>query len=216
MNNKRLVIVGTGMLAEQVQFYLGTLDGRAVDAYVLDAEYIRDATFGQRPVLEFAEAQRRFPPDTHEVFVAIGFTATTARKRWFFAARAAGYGLPSYVHRSASVAENVRIGANTLIQELAVVAPFVLMGDNLILCPQVSINHHTRVGSHCFFAPAAVVSGDADIGECCFIGANATIRDRVRVGERCVVGAGAVIMSDCPPGGVYRAARTVRTRELEE
>lgn len=216
MKNKRLLIVGTGLLAEQVQFYFGALGGCMVDAYVLDAEYIREAAFGQRPVLDFAEAQRRFPPDTHEVFVAIGFTATAARKRWFLAAHAAGYGLPSYVHRSASVAENVRIGANTLIQELAMVSPFARLGDNLILCPQVSINHHTRVASHCFFAPAAVVSGDADIGECCFIGANATIRDRVRVGERCIVGAGAVVMSDCAPGGVYRAARTTRTRELEE
>ncbi|MFT3666245.1 acetyltransferase [Piscinibacter sp.] len=214
--DKRLVVVGTGMLAEQVHYYFDTLGGRPVDAFALDAQFIREPQFLGRPVLDFAEVQRRFPSDTHELFVAIGFTATAARKRWFLAVRAAGYSMPSYVHPSACVAANVAVGENTLIQEQAMVSPFVRLGENLILCPQVGINHHTRVGAHCFFAPAAVVAGDADIGERCFIGANATIRDRVRIGEGCVIGAGALIMADCPADGVYRAARTGRTRESEE
>ncbi len=213
---KPLVIVGTGLLAEQVHYYLGTRSGRAVDAFVLDAAYIREPRFLDRPVLDFAEAQRRFPPATHELFVAIGHTAVAARRRWFDAALAAGYTLPSYVHPSAWVAENVRIGANTLVQELAMVAPFVQLGENLILCPQVGINHHTRVGSHCFFAPSASVAGDADIGPGCFIGLGATIRDRVRIGEGCIIGAGALIMADCAAGGLYRATRTERSREIED
>jgi sugar O-acyltransferase (sialic acid O-acetyltransferase NeuD family) len=214
--DKRLLIVGTGMLAEQVQFYFGKQGGRAIDAFVLDAEYIREPAFNGRPVLDFAEAQKRFAPTTHELFVAIGFTATVARKRWFLAARAAGYTLPSHVHRSAWVAENVRVGANTLIQELVMVSPFVRLGENLMLCPQVGINHHSRIGSHCFFAPSVAVAGDVDIGECCFVGAHATIRDRVRIGEGCVVGAGALIMGDCPPRGLYRAERTERSGEAKD
>ena len=54
---KPLVIVGTGLLAEQVHYYLGTRSGRAVDAFVLDAAYIREPRFLDRPVLDFAEAQ---------------------------------------------------------------------------------------------------------------------------------------------------------------
>lgn len=211
MNAKPLVIVGTGMLAEQVAFYFEA-QGRTVDAFALDPQYIREAQFLGRPVLPVDEARQRFTPASHAMFVAIGFTATLARKRWFEQLRAEGYELPSYVHPSACVAPNVGVGANTLIQEQVVVAPFAQLGENLMLCPQVGINHHTRVGSHCFFAPAAVVAGDARIDELCFIGTNATIRDRVHVGEGCVIGAGAVIMADCPPGGVYRTPRTERTR----
>ena len=95
---------------------------------------------------------------THDLFIAIGFLATQARQRKFELARARGYTLPSYVHPSAWVAENVRVGANTLIQEQAVVSPFATLGDDVFLCPQVGINHHTRVGAHCFFAPASVVA----------------------------------------------------------
>jgi sugar O-acyltransferase (sialic acid O-acetyltransferase NeuD family) len=212
---KPIVIVGTGLLAEQMRFYFEHQAGWRVEAHALDPEYLREDTFLERPVLAFDDAVQRFPAATHDLFVAIGHTATAARKRKVLAAQALGYALPSFVHASASVAPGVAIGPNTLIQELAVVAPFVRLGDDVMLCPQVGINHHTRVGAHCFFAPAAVVCGEAQIGELCFIGANATIRDRVTVGDGCVIGAGAVVMADCEPRGLYRAARTARTRTLE-
>lgn len=211
--SKPLIIVGVGLLAEQVHFYLDTLGGRTVEAFVVDPQYLQEPTFLERPVLPKEEALRRFPPSTHDAFVAIGFLATKARQRWFDALRALGYELASYVHPSACVAANVSVGPNTLIQEQVMVSPFAQLGPNLVLCPQVGINHHTRVGAHCFFAPAAVVAGQATLGERCFIGTNATIRDRIRVGDDCVIGAGAVIMRDCPAGGVYRVTPTSRTRE---
>lgn len=208
--DKPIVIVGTALLAEQMHFYFTGAAGRRVEAFAVDAEYRKEDSFCGRPVLEFGEALQRFSPGTHDLFIAIGFLATQARQRKFEQARALGYTMPSYVHPSAWVAANVRVGANTLIQEQAVVSPFATLGDDVFLCPQVGINHHTRVGAHCFFAPAAVVAGDADIGEACFIGTHATIRDRVRVGPRCVIGAGAVIMTDCAADGVYPGPRSAR------
>jgi sugar O-acyltransferase (sialic acid O-acetyltransferase NeuD family) len=208
--SKPIVIIGTALLAEQMHFYFAQRAGRRVEAFAVDAQYLGAERFCGQPVLEFEEALRRFGRHTHEMFVAIGFLATEARKQKVERLRALGYTLPTYVHPSAWVAENVRLGVNTLVQEQAVVAPFAELGDDVFLCPQVGINHHTRVGAHCFFAPAAVVAGDASIGECCFVGANATIRDRVTIGARCVIGAGAVIMEDCAEDGLYAAARTAR------
>lgn len=216
MTSKRLVIVGTGMQAEETVYYFGTLGGIEVDAFLLDPEYLKEPSFLGRPVLGFDDARRRFPPATHALFVAIGMTAMQARRRWFGAARTAGYALPNYVHPSASVARNVVLGANTIVKDLVVVSPFATLGDDLILCPQVNISHHARLGSHGFYAPGAIVSGGATIGEGCFIGAGAIVRDRITVGDGCIVGAGAVVMEDCAPHGVYRAARTSRTRTNRE
>lgn len=213
--DKPLIIVGTGMQAEETHFYFSTFGGRAIDAFVLDPEYLREPTFLQRPVLEFAEARRRFPPRTHDLYVAIGMMAMDARRRWFLAARDAGYTMPSFVHPTALVASNVTVGANTVIKEMAVVAPFAQVGDDLIVCQQASIGHHARVGDHCFLAPATILSGAVEVGERCFLGTGCVVRDRVRIGDGCIIGAGAVVMGDCPPGGVYRAARTVRTREVK-
>lgn len=211
--HRPLIIVGTGMQAELAEYHFGTV-GRDTAAFVLDPDYLRDDSFHGRPVLDFAEARRRFPPETHELFVSIGFTATAARRRWFDAAQAAGYTLPSYVHPTASVAGNVRLGANTLIRELAVVCPFAQLGDDVFLGPHASIGHHSRVGSHVFMAPGATLAGAVVLGEGCFVGLQATVRDRVSVGAGCIIGAGALIMADCAPHGLYRAARTERLREL--
>jgi sugar O-acyltransferase (sialic acid O-acetyltransferase NeuD family) len=213
---KALLIVGTGMQAEETVYYLGTLGGHEVDAFLLDPEYLKEPTFLGRPVLAFDDARVRFPAATHALFVAIGMTAMQARRRWFLAARDAGYALPTYVHPSASVARNVVLGANTIVKDLAVVSPFATLGHDLILCPQVNISHHARLGSHGFYAPGAIVSGSAVIGEGCFVGAGAIVRDRVSVGDGCIIGAGAVVMEDCAPHGVYRAARTSRTRTTKE
>lgn len=212
--SQRLIVVGTGMQAELAQFYFGQLGGREIDAFVLDPEYLREESYLGRPVMDFAEARRRYPPATHGLFVGIGMLATAARKRWYLAAREAGYELPSFVHRSAVVSENVAVGAGTLIKELVCVAPFARLGDNLILNSQCGISHHCGVGDHSFIAPAATLAGGVEIGECCFVGAGAIIRDRVRIGAGCVIGAGTVIMADCAPGGLYRPTRTERTRDL--
>jgi hypothetical protein len=80
--HRPLIVVGTGMQAELVEYHFGA-EGRQTAAFVLDPEYLREDSLRGRPVLDFAEARRRFPPETHDLFVSIGFTATAARQRWF-------------------------------------------------------------------------------------------------------------------------------------
>jgi len=206
-----LLIFGTGAMAEQVHYYFTQHAGRRVEAFTVDAGYVGDGRFGGLPVLAFSEAQLRFPPATHDLFVAIGYTQRNqARRRMFLAARALGYTLPSFVHESAVLARNVSVGANCLVRELSTVQPFAVLGDNLNVAVRVIVSHHVRIGDHCFLAPGAVVCGGSTIGEACFIGAGATIRDGVTVGAGCVIGAGALILSDCEPDGVYAAPGTPR------
>lgn len=206
--DKRLIVVGTGMLAEQAQYYLGDLGGRSIDAFVLDPQYVCEDSFLGRPVLTLGEAQRRFAPATHEAFIAIGLMATAARKRWYDTLCGSGYALASYVHPSAVVATNVAVQPGTMIQELVAVSPFARLGANVVLCVQAAVSHHTRVGDHSFFAPAARVAGAADIGERCFLGIGAIVRDRIRLGDGCVIGAGAVVMKDCPADSLVPGPRS--------
>jgi sugar O-acyltransferase (sialic acid O-acetyltransferase NeuD family) len=206
---KPLLIFGAGLQADLARYYFAEHASRHVEAFTVDAAYVGDGRFDGLPVLDFAEAQQRFPPATHDLFVAIGYTQLNqVRKRVFESARALGYALPSFVHPTASVARNVRIGANTLLREMAVVSPFARVGDGCQLGTRALVSHHARIGSHCWLSPGALVCGNAQVGEACFIGANATLRDGITVGASCVIGAGALILADCEPGGVYAAAAT--------
>jgi sugar O-acyltransferase (sialic acid O-acetyltransferase NeuD family) len=209
--SKALVIFGVGDLAEQAHYYFAQHAGRQVEAFTVDAEFLTTPHFAGLPVLAFEEAQRRFPPATHEIFVAVGYSrANSVRRRVFLDAQARGYTLPSFVHETAVVARNVRIGANCLLRELAAVSPFATLGDNVFVGVHANVSHHACVASHVFIAGGATVCGRAVIGEGCFIGARAMVRDRVSVGPGCIVGAGAVILGDCAAAGVYAAAATVR------
>jgi sugar O-acyltransferase (sialic acid O-acetyltransferase NeuD family) len=209
--SKPLLIFGAGSLAEQAHYYFTEHAGRRVDAFVVDAGYLSAGRFCDLPVLAADELASRFPPATHDLFVAIGYTnANQARKRTFLAMQARGYSLPSFIHEKAVVARHVQVGANTLVRELAAVSPFAVLGDNLVLGVHVSVSHHVQVGSHSYLSVGSTICGAAVLGECCFVGANSTVRDRVTVGAGCTIGAGAVIMDDCVAGGVYPAPASRR------
>ena len=68
---KPLLIFGTGEYAEIAHYYFSQHAGRHVDAFTVEAAFVGDGHFCGLPVLDFAEAQRRFAPATHDLFVAI-------------------------------------------------------------------------------------------------------------------------------------------------
>ncbi|HYN61134.1 MAG TPA: NeuD/PglB/VioB family sugar acetyltransferase [Rubrivivax sp.] len=209
--SKPLVIFGVGDLPEQAYYYFSQHAGRQVEAFTVDAEFLTTDHFAGLPVLPFEETQRRFPPATHELFVAIGYSrANSVRRRVFLDAQARGYTLPSFVHETAVVARNVHIGANCLLRELAALSPFATLGDNVFVGVHANVSHHARIASHVFIAGGAIVCGRAILGEGCFIGASSVVRDQASVGPGCIVGAGAVILGDCDAGGVYVATPTPR------
>lgn len=162
-------------------------------------------------MLAFDEAQRRFPPTTHDLFVAVGYSQLNqGRKRVVELAQALGYTLPSFAHESAVVARNASMGANCMVRELAAVSPFARLGDGVMIGMQTGVSHHVRIDNHAWLSAGSVVCGSATIGERCFIGANATVVDKVSVGSGCIIGAGAFIMGDCAADGVYAATPTQR------
>ena len=61
-----------GDLAEQALYYFEQHAGRRVEAFTADAAYVGTGRFSGLPVLAFEEAQQRFAPATHDLFVAVG------------------------------------------------------------------------------------------------------------------------------------------------
>lgn len=209
--SKPLIIFGVGDLPDQAHYYFSQHAGRQVEAFTVEAAFHTTSQFAGLPVLPFDEAQRRFLPATHELFVAVGYSQINQlRRRMVMQARALGYTMPSFVHETACVARNVRIGANSLLREQAVVSPFATLGDGVMIGMHVSVSHHARIEDYVWLSADSVVCGGASIGECCFVGANATVRDKVTVGARCIVGAGSLILGDCAADGVYACAPTPR------
>jgi sugar O-acyltransferase (sialic acid O-acetyltransferase NeuD family) len=211
--SRRLVIFGTGEIAELAHVYFSAQQAYDVVAFTVDAAYVEAASFRGLPVVPFEEIQRHYPPEDHALFAALSYSKLNAvRKAKYLAGKALGYGFASYVSPRATILNEGRIGDNCFILEDNTIQPFVTIGNNVTLWSGNHVGHHVTIRDHTFIASHVVISGGVQIGEQCFIGVNATLRDHVSIGDRCVIGAGALILENADPEGVYMGNATERAK----
>lgn len=209
----KLVIFGTGDIAELAHYYFTSDSHYEVAAFTADRDHVSGDSFRGLPVVAFEEMSDAFPPATHDLFVALSYSKLNAvRKEKYFASKALGYGIASYVSSRATVLNDGRIGENCFILEDNTIQPFVTIGHNVTLWSGNHIGHHSTIEDHVFISSHVVVSGGVTVGEASFIGVNATLRDHIAIGPRCVIGSGALILADAEAEGVYMGSGSERSR----
>lgn len=210
---KRLVIFGTGEIAQIAHFCFSNDSEYEVAAFTVDRDFLTNDSFCGLPVVPFENVIENFPVSSHSFFVALSYSQLNKiRKEKYLAAKSLGYQFASYVSSRATVLNDGKIGENCFIFEDNTIQPFATLGNNVILWSGNHIGHHSTIHDHTFIASHAVISGGVEIGEQCFIGVNATFRDHIKIGDKCIVGAGALMLSDAEPEGLYVGSATVRSR----
>lgn len=210
---KKVIIFGTGDIAQLAHYYFQNDSSYEVVAFTVDAAYLKESILCDLPVIAFENIVTTYPPNEIELFVALSYTKLNEiRKEKYIAAKAKGYRIASYISSHATVLNNHEIGENCFILEDNTIQPFVKIGNNVTLWSGNHIGHHSVIHDHNFIASHVVVSGGVTLGESCFIGVNATLRDHITIGEKCVIGAGALILNDTEPQGVYLGAATERSK----
>jgi sugar O-acyltransferase (sialic acid O-acetyltransferase NeuD family) len=205
----KVVVFGTGSFAQCVHFYLTHDSPHDVVAFTVSAERLTEPELLGLPVVPFEEVSERYPPDGHEMYVAVGYSRVNRLRAELCAeAKAKGYRLLSYVSSKATTWPGLEIGENCFIFEDNTVQPFGRIGDDVVLWSGNHIGHHVTIGDHCFLASHIVVSGHVTIGAYTFIGVNVTIRDAIEIGESNVIGGGAILMRSTADREVYIAPRT--------
>lgn len=210
---KTLIIFGSGDIAQLAHYYFSADSNYEVAAFTVDAAHITEKSLCGLPIVPFEELRDLYSPDVHEVFVALSYSKLNqVRREKYFATKALGYRLGSYISSHATVLNDGRIGDNCFILEDNTIQPFVVIGNNVTLWSGNHIGHHSTIRDHCFIASHAVISGGVEIGESCFVGVNATLRDHIKVGEKCVIGAGSILLADAESEGVYVGQETGRAK----
>lgn len=206
----RLVILGTGSLAQLLDFSLRDATDHEVVAFTSTADRMTGDSFLGRPLVPFERVAECYPPTHHSMFVAIGYhRMNRVRSHFYGEARELGYPLISHVSPHAVHDGVTAIGDNCCVLGGATIEPFASIGDDVIIWSGAHVSHHSSIGDHSFLAPRATVAGHATVGRYCFLGANATVRDSVTIADDCLVGAGATILADTSPRQVYVADRTL-------
>ena len=206
---KKLVVYGTGMWAELVDFYFRNDSAYEVVAFTNAAAFIREDSFQGRPVVPFEEVERKFPVDEYDIFIAVGYLKMNKiRQARVAEAKAKGYTCATYISSRAMCFGNAS-GENCFILENNVIQPFTVIGRNVIMSSDNHIGHHGKIGDNCFISSNVVIAGACEIGRNCFLGVNSTIRDHIKLGPFVVVTPGAVVMKDCGERTVVQPAHSI-------
>lgn len=194
---KKLVIYGSGLIAEVAEFYFRTDSGYRIEAFTNAGKFIKEDRFNGMPILAFEELESTHPPSEYDIFIALGYSKTNqVRQQRYIEATQKGFVCATYVSSRATYYDTP-VGANCFILENNVIQPFVTIGDNVTLWSGNHIGHHSKIGSHSFISSHVVISGGCNIGENCFLGVNSTLRDNIELGSFVVVASGAVVMKNC-------------------
>ncbi|MBD1912375.1 MULTISPECIES: acetyltransferase [unclassified Leptolyngbya] len=200
----KVVIFGTGDIAQIAHFYLAHDSEHEVVAFTVNREYLSDRTFCGLPVVAFEEVEQHYTPGKYTMFIAVSYAKLNqVRTEKYEQAKAKGYSLISYISSRATHWGDTQIGDNCFIFEDNTIQPFVKIGNNVTLWSGNHIGHHAEIEDNCFITSHVVISGGVKVGKNTFIGVNSTLRDHITVGAYCVIGAGSLILKDTQESEVY-------------
>ncbi len=111
--------------------------------------------------------------------------------------------LVTLIHPHAVIAEDVVIGAGTVVMAGAVINPGVRIGKGCIINTCSSVDHDCKVGDYAHIAVGSHLCGTVTVGAGTWIGAGATVSNNVSICSDCMIGAGAVIVNDIKESGIY-------------
>jgi acetyltransferase EpsM len=189
-----LVILGTGVFAEEVADLVAQSGGHELVAFVENWERDRAGReLGGHPVIWVDELAER--AGEWRAVCAIG---SPERRGYVDHVGGLGIEFATVVHPSAVVAPSARLGAGCIVSPGVVVGAHTEVGEHVILNRGVLVGHHTRVGRCVTMSPGANVAGCVEIGDGAYIGMGAAVIDRRTVGPGALVAAGAVVVNDVP------------------
>jgi sugar O-acyltransferase (sialic acid O-acetyltransferase NeuD family) len=211
MKIKKLVIFGTGDIAQLAKYYFDIDSTYEVVAFTVDKDYCLTSTFENLPLFPFEEIEAHFSCNDVELFIALSYAQMNKlRTIKYLKAKEMNYKIASYISSSCSYLSQFPPGENAFILEDNTIQPFVKIGDNVTLWSGNHIGHHSVIESHNFISSHVVISGHCVVESNCFLGVNATITHGVTIGKECIIGAGAIITKKTEEFSVYVPQKSIK------
>ncbi len=200
----KVVIFGCGQGADIAFRYLANDSPHEICGFAVDEAYLDKSRFHDLPVVGYETLEDVFPPNTHKLFVPLGFQRMNRlRAEKYLDARSRGYGFVSYVNSSIFRVAPIVVGENCFILENQSINLDVRIGNNVVIWSGNQIGDRSVIGDHVWITSQVAIAGDVTIGEHSFLGINSTISNNVVLAPGTFVGANALITKNTVKGGVY-------------
>lgn len=203
---EKIVIYGNRAVALGMYHAFTGRPNYEVVAFTVDRESWQGDQFCGLPVIPFDVIRNECPPETHKMFIAVGYVKNnTIRRDRFLTSREMGYRLPTFVSATAAVSSHTPIGDNCVVGNFTAISSTAKIGQNVWISDGCIIGEDVVVGDHCYLSGGVSVGGYSRIGSGSYLGIRATVRNKVSIGKECVIGAGALMLEDAEDGSVYMA-----------
>lgn len=206
MKKEKILIFGNSPFARHICYQIQNFSEFEVEAFVVDDEYKTTDKFCDKPLLGLSEIGQNYNCSEYKFFVAIGYSKMNKlREEKFNYLKNLGYDFINFIHPSAIIAPNVKLGKNCIILENTVLQPFVQIEDNTFIWASTTICHDCVIGKNVFIASNVCINGEVIIENNCFIGASATIRNGITLKDSCLIGAGCTVLENIEANAVLKS-----------
>ena len=202
MSNK-IVIFGTGEIAELAYFYFTNDSKYDVVAFTADDEYVNCDSFNNLPLIPFSKIENEYPNTEYKAHVALSYNyLNQVRKEKYKLMKQKGYTLVNYVCSKAVFWDDLNIGDNCFILENQTIQPTVIIGNNVMIWSGNHLGHGCKINDHAYISSHVCISGHTEIGESCFIGVNSTFKDFLKIGNDVFIAMDACVTKNVPDDSV--------------
>jgi len=189
-------IVGTGDYLQEVLLIWQQAYGQGAPEKI-EIPQLRDYTFDLSPLDALS-------PSDSEVFVAVDERfGNFKRMELMQAVMARGFKLASFVHPSAVVGVDTKIGMNVFVGAHAVIGHTTRIDYNSVVHAGVHIGPRGRIKSSCWIENGVQLGSAVELGAHCTIRMGASIRAGVNVGRGCELGWPRLYEHDVPNKTVF-------------
>lgn len=225
MSNLPVAVIGNGRTSLAILEILRALKREVVGQFV-EKDYLEKSSTLEPKALELNQLFERHPPDSCEVFVAIGYQELNQhRKRVSDLVESRGYRLTTLVSPLASVSTSADVSSGCFVGPFVDIQPEARVGKGSFIWASSIVGHGSEVGEFAWVSAQSAIGGDARIGRMSFLGLGAVISHNVQIGASCFVGASSLTAKDLedssallsPSSTVFRGAarRVVQLMDFE-
>ena len=145
MGIQKLIVFGTGQIAEVAANYIKEDKNVELIAFTVEKKFLKQKTFLNYPVVPFEDLINTYNPKENLLFAPLSYKNMNAHRiRIFKKGKALGYKFYSFIHKNC-VNYSKSIGENCFILENNVIQPFCVIEDNCIIAAGAVLLENTTV-----------------------------------------------------------------------
>ncbi len=191
-------------------------NGREVDCFVDPVGKFRGESWAGLPVVKL-EGQDELPAlkrrGIREFVIVSG--ATASRKRLFEACVKAGLTPSALIHPTATVLQDARLGAGSVVGARALIGVGAEVQENGLVGMGALLDHDCVVGRHSSIGCGTNLGAESRTEECAFLGDGVVVLSGRKIARGSIVVSGSVVTQDVPEGAIAAGApaRLIRRRQ---